>query len=80
MLLHIIDSPNGDTLGDVNIAGMEDEAILEWLCRKGYLAGSADLYEITRSYPFCEGEVVVVDMDTQKPVLKLEVPAESAAA
>lgn len=80
MLFHIIDSATGDTLGDVNIAGMEDEAILDWLCRKGFLAGSSDLYEITRSYPFAEGEIVVLDMETQKPVLKLEVPSESKAA
>ena len=80
MLLHIIDSPNGDTLGSVNIAGMEDQEILEWLCRKGYLEGSADLYDITRTYPFCEGEIVVVDMESQKPVLKLELPDEAKAA
>ena len=80
MLLHIIDSGTADNLGSVNIAGMDDEAILEWLCRKGYLAGHADLYEITRSFPFAEGEIVVLDMETQKPVLKLEVPEEAKAA
>jgi hypothetical protein len=77
MLQHIIDSATGETLGNVNIAGMEDEAILDWLCRKGYLAGSPDEYEINRSYPFAIGEIVVLDMDTQKPVLKLELPDES---
>lgn len=80
MLLHIIDSPNGDILGNVNIAGMEEEEILDWLCRKGYLAGGPDLYEITRSYPFAEGEIVVLDIETQKPVLKLELPQEKEAA
>lgn len=79
MLQHIIDSATGETLGNVNIVGMEDEAILNWLCRKGYLDGSPDLYEITRSYPFTEGEIVVLDMETQKPVLKLELPPEPEA-
>lgn len=76
----IVESSSGDTLGGVIITGMEDEDILEWLCRKGYLAGSPDLYEITRSFPFAEGECVVLDMDTHAPVLKLELEPESKAA
>lgn len=77
MLLHIIESASGDHLGNVIITGMDDEAILSWLCRNGYLLGSPDLYEISRCFPFAEGETVVIDMDTRLPVLKLELPAES---
>lgn len=80
MLLYIIESSTGDKLGDVNITGMDDDAILDWLCRKGFLEGSPDLYEISRSFPFAEGEIVVVDMDTHAPVLKLELPDEAQAA
>ena len=76
MLLHIIDSSTGDTLGDVNIQGMDDEHILRWLVDHGYLSGPADAYDITRSYAFAEGETVVIDMETQLPVLKLEMPPE----
>lgn len=80
MLFHIVESATGDTLGSVNIVGMEDETILQWLCDKGYLDGSPDLYDLTRSYPFAEGELVVLDMETQKPVLKLELPQMEDAA
>ena len=68
----ILDSATGETLGYVNIVSMDDEQILAWLVARGYLQGNADLYDITRSYPFAEGETVVIDMDTQTPVLKLE--------
>lgn len=76
MLQHIIDSATGETIGNVTIDGMEDEDILQWLCDKGYLMGSPEYYEISRSYPFAEGEIVVLDLDTQRPVLKLELPME----
>jgi hypothetical protein len=75
-LLNIIDSANGDVIGSITITGMDDEHILDWLILHSYLAGSADMYEITRSYPFAEGEIIVLDMDTQAPVLKLEVPPD----
>jgi hypothetical protein len=77
MLQHIIDSATGETVGDVNIVGMDDEAILAFLHRKGYLAGGPDYYEISRCFPFAEGEIVVVDIETNVPVLKLELPPES---
>lgn len=80
MLTYIIDSATGETIGHVNIVGMDDEAILEYLCKAGYLIGSADYYEISRCYPFAEGEIVVLDMETKKPVLKLELPDEEAKA
>jgi hypothetical protein len=76
MLQHIIDSATGETLGHVNIAGMDDERILQWLCKRGYLEGPPDSYEISRCYPFADGETVVIDVETQKPVLKLELPPE----
>jgi len=80
MLQHIIDSATGETLGSVNIVGMDDETILIWLCRKGYLEGAPHLYEITRGYPFAEGELIVIDMDTGHAVLKLELPEEKEKA
>lgn len=80
MIVNIIDSATGETIGSVNIVGMDDERILEWLCEQGYLAGSPDLYQIVRSYPFAEGEIVVLDMESQLPVLKLELPDEDAKA
>jgi hypothetical protein len=80
MELFIIDSANGDTLGSVNISGMSDEHILKWLVDHGYLDGSPDDYEITRSYPLAEGEIVVLDIETQRPLLKLEFPDEQIAA
>src|SRR5882724_961849 len=71
MMLCIIESASGDTFGYVNIVGMDDERILEWLCSTGsylsggpYLMGSPDDYEITRCYPFAEGELVVIDIET----------------
>lgn len=76
MLQHIIDSATGDHLGNVNIGGMEDEEILERLCRAGYLVGGPHHYEITRSYPFAEGKIVVLDLELQTPVLALEPPPE----
>jgi hypothetical protein len=79
MLQHIIDSATGDTIGNVNIAGMDDEQILEWLHRNGYLMGSSDYYEISRGYPFSEGELVVIDLETNHPVLKLELVELKAA-
>lgn len=79
MILNILESATADLLGSVNITGMSDEQILEWLIDHGYLAGSSDLYEITRSYAFAEGEIIVIDMDTQQPVLKLELPEAKAA-
>ena len=79
MLQHIIDSATGETLGNVNIAGMDDEQTLQWLVAHGYLAGPADAYEITRGYAFAEGETVVIDIEMQQPVLKLEMPPEPNA-
>lgn len=76
MLLSIIDSATGETVGSVNIVGMDDEAILAWLVAHGYLAGEPDLYDISRNYPFAEGEIVVIDQDTNQPLLKLEFPPE----
>lgn len=80
MLTYIIDSATGDTLGHVNICGMDDEAILRYLCNSGYLMGTPDYYMLSRTYPFAEGEIVVLDMETQKPVLKLELPDDQARA
>jgi hypothetical protein len=80
MLLHIIESATGDTLGNVNISGMEEEDILAWLCAKGFLEGDESLYEITRTYPFAEGELLVLDLDSHSPVLKLELPEVKEAA
>lgn len=80
MKLDIIDSATGETIGSANITGMDDERILEWLCSHGYLMGSSDNYEITRGYAFAEGELVVVDIETQVPVLKLEIPEEADKA
>jgi hypothetical protein len=80
MLLHIIESASGENLGDVNISGMSDEHILKWLCDHGYLDGSPDDYEISRCYPLAEGEIVVLDIETQRPLLKLEFPDEQIAA
>lgn len=80
MILHIIESASGDWLGDVTITGMSDEQILEWLCSHSYLDGPPDLYEIDRCFPFAEGEIVVVDMDTHVPVLKLELDDLEIAA
>lgn len=79
MLMHIVDSATGATLGSVNIGAMDDETILQWLCDRGYLEGSPDLYVISRTFPFAEGEIVVLDMDTQRPLLKLELPPEPDA-
>lgn len=79
MIFDIIDSGTGDTLGNVNIAGMSDEHILKWLVDHGYLPGNPDDYEISRCYPLAEGEIVVIDMDTQRPLLKLELPDETPA-
>lgn len=83
MMLCILESATGETLGYVNIARMDDERILQWLCSTGsylsggpYLMGSPEDYEITRCYPFAEGELVVIDIETQVPVLKLELPPE----
>jgi hypothetical protein len=79
MNFSIIDSATGETIGYVKITGMDDEAILEWLCAQGYLVGSPDDYQITRGYSFAEGEIVVVDLETNAPVLKLELPESQAA-
>jgi hypothetical protein len=76
MIFEIIESATGDTLGSVNISGMSDEHILKWLVDHGYLAGDPDDYEISRCYPLAEGEIVVLDMETQRPMLKLELPPE----
>jgi hypothetical protein len=74
MNFEIIDSASGDVLGRVIIASMEDEEILQILCDKGYLSGSPEYYEITRSYPFAEGDIVVLDLESQVPVLALAEP------
>lgn len=79
MLQHIIDSATGETIGSVNIVHMDDEKILQWLCSHGYLVGSPDYYEIDRTFPFAEGDIVVVDIETHVPVLKLELPPEPTA-
>jgi hypothetical protein len=80
MNFSIIDSATGETIGFATITGMEDEDILAWLCSHGYLTGQADDFEITRSYPFAEGELVVIDLETNAPVLKLELPEQLEAA
>jgi hypothetical protein len=80
MNFEIIDSASGDMLGRVIIEGMEDEEILEVLCAKGYLTGAPENYEITRSYPFAEGEIVVLDLEDQTPVLALAEPETLKAA
>ena len=79
MMMDIIDSASGDVLGYVNILGMDDEAILAYLCRTGYLDGSPDDYEMTRSYPFAEGELIVLDAECGTPVLAVTIPEEKAA-
>lgn len=76
MIYNIIDSATGETLGTGIIFGMDDEIILEWLCSHGYLTGGADNYEISRTYPFAEGKIVVLDFESQQPVLALEEPPE----
>jgi hypothetical protein len=76
MLQTIIDSATGDTIGSVNISGMSDEHILKWLVDHGYVSGSPDDYEISRCYPLAEGEIVVLEMESQRPILKLELPPE----
>jgi hypothetical protein len=80
MLQHIIDSATGETLGSVNIAIMEDEEILKVLYAKGYLAGPPEYYEISRCYPFAEGKIVVLDFESQQPVLALEDEPEVSKA
>ena len=74
--MHIIESATGDLLGHVNILGMDDEHILQWLCNQAYLSGSPDDYEITRSYPFAEGETIVVDAESRQPILMIQIPPE----
>ena len=79
MIMHIIESATGDTLGHVNIMGMDDEEILQWLCDRRFLDGSPDDYEITRSYPFAEGEIVVIEAESHQPILTVQIPSDNEA-
>lgn len=79
MLHSIIDSATGDTVGSVIIGLMDDEQILEWLCRHGYLMGAPEHYELSRTFPFADGQTVVLDMETRQPVLMIQEPEDKAA-
>jgi hypothetical protein len=69
--MQILESSTGDQLGNIDIRSMNDENILAWLCSRGYLDGVSDEYEISLSYPFAEGEITVVCIETKEPVLTI---------
>jgi hypothetical protein len=69
----ILESGSGDVLGSVEIAeGIADEIIVTMLVESGYLQGSPDNFSVDYNYSFMDGSPVVIDLDTDEPVITLE--------